>query len=111
MIRELINEMKPYLVFINVILLLICPIYIAIRIAPPPPSPKIKHGKFPITLEYEINGQKRTVNDTFICNFDGYGSNAANLSFRKWRSYPAYHGSKITLYKDRDIEIFLHRAR
>lgn len=35
MIRELINEMKPYLVFINVILLLICPIYVAIRIALP----------------------------------------------------------------------------
>jgi hypothetical protein len=39
---------------------------------PDPPPPKVQYAEFPFTLTYEIDGQKKIINDTLIIEFDGY---------------------------------------
>lgn len=46
---------------------------IGINSQPNPPQPTIKHGQFPFRLEYELNGQRKIIEDTLICEFDGSG--------------------------------------
>lgn len=37
-----------------------------------PAKPKVKHGEFPFELVYEYKGNKITIRDTIICDYDGY---------------------------------------
>ena len=53
----------------------------------PTPKPEITYGEFPITLTYEYNGELKTIEDTVICEFDGFGFNEAHGKFRKWETY------------------------
>lgn len=52
-----------------------------------PQPPKIKYGEFPFKLVYEINGERVTVEDTLICEYDGIGWNEGTGKHRKWKSY------------------------
>ena len=36
------------------------------------PEPRIKYGEFPFKLIYEIDGKTMTIEDTIICEFDGF---------------------------------------
>lgn len=72
-----------------------------------PPKPEITHGEFPFHLTYELDGQIFEVDDTLMCDFDGYGANAAKMGmFRIWKSSLANGDSRITLYKDDEIEVY-----
>jgi len=55
---------------------------------PNPPLPEITYGEFPFRIEYEINGDRVVVEDTVICEFDGFGfSWGGEGKFRKWKSH------------------------
>ncbi|MEK4455904.1 hypothetical protein [Paenibacillus sp. FSL R10-2748] len=60
-------------------------IFIGIQLEPNPSHPEIAYGKFPFRLEYEINGQRKVIQDTLICEYDGIGSNEARGKYRKWK--------------------------
>ena len=71
-----------------------------------PPKPEITHGEFPFHLTYEIDGQFFEVEDTLICNFDGFGVNEARGKYRQWESHLESGNTRITLFKNNEIEIF-----
>lgn len=73
---------------------------------PSPPKPKITHGEFPFRLVYEIDGEIKVVEDVLICEYDGFGANAARGKYRQWKSYLASGNTRITLFKNEEIEIF-----
>ena len=57
---------------------------------PNPPLPEITYGEFPFRIEYEINGDRVVVEDTVICEFDGFEfSWGGEGKFRKWKSHLA----------------------
>lgn len=60
-------------------------IFIGIQLEPNPPQPEITYGKFPFRLEYQINGQRKVIQDTLICEYDGIGSNEGRGKYRKWK--------------------------
>ena len=50
-------------------------------------KPKIKYGEFPFRLEYEINGEQKLIEDTIICEFDGFETVSIGEKSRKWKTY------------------------
>ena len=54
--------------------------------APNPPKPEIKYGEFPFTLTYEIDGEIKNIEDTLICEFDGFEMSNSGSKYRKWKS-------------------------
>lgn len=60
-------------------------LFIGIQLGPTPPRPEITYGEFPFRLEYEINGERKVIQDTLICEFDGFGKDEANGKYRKWK--------------------------
>ena len=69
--------------------------------------PGITHGEFPFRLVYEIDGETFEVEDTLICDFNGFGANAARTGkFRQWKSHLKSGNTRITLLVVDGIEIF-----
>ncbi len=72
-----------------------------------PGFPEITKNEFPVCLEYEINGRRIIVEDVLVCEFDGFGfSEGSGKKFRKWKAYLKSGNSRITLFKNDDIEIY-----
>lgn len=61
-------------------------LFIGIHSQPNPAQPSITYGEFPFRLEYEINGERKVIQDTLICEFDGFGANEGNGKYRKWKN-------------------------
>ncbi|OMF82369.1 hypothetical protein [Paenibacillus peoriae] len=84
-------------------------IFIGIQLEPNPSHPEIAYGKFPFRLEYEINGQRKVIQDTLICEYDGIGSNEARGKYRKWKESLSSEGIFLPLIKvNGRIEISYH---
>ena len=67
----------PLLLVVAIVIYLALPwllISIGIQLQPNPPRPEITFREFPFRLEYEINGERKIIKDTLICQFDGFGS-------------------------------------
>ncbi|MBP1903456.1 hypothetical protein J2Z32_000068 [Paenibacillus turicensis] len=64
-----------------------------------PPVPEITYAEFPVRLEYEVNGQKKVVTDTVICEYDGVGWNEGQGKHRKWKRRLASGHERIFLEK------------
>lgn len=49
-------------------------------------APQITTGEFPFTVEYEMNGNHYSINDTVVCYFDGYdlSNNFSFINDRVW---------------------------
>lgn len=73
------------------------------------PKPEITYGEFPFRLEYEINGERKVIQDTLICEYDGIGWDEGQGTHREWKEHlasgkedvvlleitnPGYHGDK-----------------
>ncbi|EPY14882.1 hypothetical protein [Paenibacillus alvei] len=72
---------------------------IGIQLEPNPSRPAITYGEFPFRLDYEINGERKVVQDTLICEYDGIGSNEGTGKYRKWKERFASGNPKILLLK------------
>ncbi len=73
---------------------------------PNPPKPEITYGEFPFRLTYELNDEVKIVDDTLICKFDGFSVNEGSGKRRKWKTYLKSGNTRITLFKNEEIEIF-----
>ena len=49
-----------------------------------PAQPKVKHGEFPFELVYEYKGNQYTINDTIVCDYDGYSWSLEGGNSRDW---------------------------
>ncbi|MCL2149888.1 MAG: hypothetical protein FWH51_03015 [Dehalococcoidia bacterium] len=89
---------KPMtILLIAALLVLLFPILIPMAclplsscLQPNPPRPEITYGEFPFKLVYELNGEEITIEDTIICEFDGFGfSWGGGDKWLKWKSHLA----------------------
>ena len=69
---------------------------------PNPPKPEIIYGEFPISVTYELNGETKVIEDTIICEFDGFESHGTAGKYRKWKSRLKSGNEYITLIKGND---------
>jgi hypothetical protein len=79
-------------------------IFIGINIGPNPSLPEKTHGEFPFRLEYEVNGQRKVIKDTLICDYDGIGLDEGRGKFRKWKERLASGNKRTTLLKIDDTK-------
>lgn len=52
----------------------------------PVPKPTVTSGEFPIKVTCEFNGETYTVEDTILCEFDGFEVRGEAGKYRKWKS-------------------------
>lgn len=74
-------------------------IFLDILLSPAPPKPEITYGEFPFRLEYELNGERKVVEDTLICEFDGFGMDEGRGKFRRWKERFASGNEEVLLLK------------
>ncbi|GJM80348.1 hypothetical protein HMSSN139_28440 [Paenibacillus sp. HMSSN-139] len=55
-------------------------------------------------MEYEINGERKVIQDTIICEFDGFGADEGRGKYRKWKQRLASGNERITLLKVDDTK-------
>ncbi|CAM2777453.1 hypothetical protein PASE110613_00170 [Paenibacillus sediminis] len=100
----------PLLLVIAIVAFLSLPwilIFIGIQSQPNPPRPEITYGEFPFRLEYEIKGERKVIQDTLICEFDGFGADEGRGKYRKWKKHLASGNERITLLEvDQTQEIY-----
>lgn len=72
---------------------------------PNPPKPEITYGEFPFQLTYEIDGETKVIEDTIICEFDGFESRGTAGKYRVWKSYLKSGNERITLLDLRPLEL------
>lgn len=68
------------------------------------PKPEITYGEFPFKLTYELNGEIKTIEDTIICEFDGFEVIGEAGKYRKWKKRLKSGNERITLLNIRDME-------
>ena len=69
------------------------------------PEPQIKEGEFPFEIVYEIDGKIITVNDVYVCEFDGFVWNKGIGKHRRWKGYLKRSGTEeLVLLEDGDLK-------
>ena len=64
------------------------------------PKPKITRGEFPFELKYELDGETISVNDVYVCEYDGIGKNEGVGKYIRWKGYIKGTGSNSVLIKE-----------
>ena len=54
---------------------------------PNPSKPEVTYGEFPFEIVYELDGETVTINDVYICEYDGTGANEGVGKHRTWKGY------------------------
>lgn len=72
-------------------------ISLGISLLPNPPKPEITYGEFPFRLVYEINGERKVIKDTLICEYDGIGMDEGQGKYRKWKEHLASGKERLSL--------------
>lgn len=74
-------------------------------LTPDPPKPEITYAEFPFEVVYELDGETVTVNDIYVCEFDGFGWNEAVGKHREWKGYIKSTGAKeLVLHDNGDLK-------
>jgi len=81
-------------------------IYLDMYAAPNPSKPEIIYAEFPFKLEYELAGELFVVEDTLICEFDGFGVGGSEGKFRRWKAYYLSGNDRVILVKTEELEVF-----
>ena len=58
---------------------------VGLYLSPAPPKPEITYGEFDFKLVYKIDGEIRTIEDTIICEFDGFNIDEGRGKTRRWK--------------------------
>ena len=92
--------MKKILILLLVLVVLIC-----VTSCQNVPRPQIQEEEFPFEIVYEIDGETVTVNDIYVCKFDGFDWNEAVGKYRKWKGYIKSSGAEeLILLEDGDLK-------
>ncbi len=79
---------------------------LGIMLEPNPPEPAIKYAEFPFEVVYEIDDEIVTVNDIYVCEYDGIGMNEGVGKYRKWKGYIKSSGKEeLILLEDGDLKL------
>lgn len=81
----------------------------AMVLSPNPKKPEVKSGEFPVELTYRLGDETYTVNDIYVCEYDGIGMNEGVGKYRKWKGYIKSTGEEgILLTKDETRNIYVY---
>jgi hypothetical protein len=69
-----------------------------------PSKPKITYGEFPFRLTYAIDGETKIIEDTLICEFNGFETNEEAGKYRKWESHLKSGNERVTLLNTRGMD-------
>lgn len=111
---------KPLIVIILVTIIVLSPIIVIFSLnlfawsgifignlfSTAPPKPEITYAEFPFEIVYEIDGQIKTVNDIYVCEYDGIGMNEGVGKYRKWKGYIKSSGKEeLILLEDGNLKL------
>ena len=69
-------------------------------------KPQITYGVFPFTVVYELYGETVTVNDAYICEYEGIEWNEGFGKHRQWKGYVSSSGDDyLLIHRDGDLKI------
>ena len=71
---------------------------------PNPEKPEITYGEVPFKLVYEIDGETKVIEDTIICEFDGFVNRGTAGKVRRWKTTLKSGNEKLTLLNLRPLE-------
>ena len=65
------------------------------------PRPDIKEGKFDVSVTYEVNGEIKTLDLVYICEYDGVNLSLDGTRYRDWNGhFDGYEdGALIEVYE------------
>ena len=61
------------------------------------PKPEITYGEFPFCLTYELDDEIKVIEDTIICEFDGFEVIGESGKYRKWKTSLKSENEQLTL--------------
>ena len=74
---------------------------------PNPPQPQKTYGEFPFTLTYTVNGETHTVEDVYVCKYDGVGADEGHGKYRTWSGYIKGSGeTDVLIAEDADRKVY-----
>ena len=62
-------------------------IYGGIWLSPDPPKPQTTSAEFPFELIYTLDGKRITINDVYVCKYDGIDIDEGQGKHIEWESY------------------------
>lgn len=74
-------------------------------------TPQIQHGEFPFELKYEFNGEIYEINDTVICDFDGFDITGGFCKYRMWKESLKSENGRLTIILDENVPSVLEPER
>ena len=51
------------------------------------PAPEIKNGEFDVTVTYEVNGEVKTLDLTYVCKYKGVQYTLEGNAYRAWEGH------------------------
>ena len=51
------------------------------------PRPEVKSGEFDVSVTYEENGESKTLDLVFVCEYEGIGWTLEGAHYRDWKGY------------------------
>ena len=70
------------------------------------PKPQITEAEFPFTIVYELDGRVITINDAFVCEYDGVGWNENQGRHMQWKGYVKSTGKDyVFLLEDGNLKL------
>ena len=66
---------------------------------PNPPKPQITYGEFPISIICEVEGTTKEINDSIVCEFDGFELRGESGKYRKWKTYLKSGNKRLVLLR------------
>ncbi len=80
---------------------------LGVLFSPSPAEPATTYAEFPFELVYEIDGEIHTVNDAYVCEYDGIGMNEGMGKYWKWKGHIKGTGKAgVYLTEDEDKIIY-----
>ena len=67
------------------------------------PKPAVTYGEFPFKLTYEFHGNTKVIEDTIICEFDGFEVVGEAGKYRRWKAHLKSGKEYITLFDARKL--------
>jgi len=73
--------------------------------------PKIKHGEFPFKVKYELNGKIYEINDTVVCDFNGFDSSSGLGNLRTWEEHLKSGSDRFTIILNENVHSVFESGR
>lgn len=60
------------------------------------PRPEVKEGEFDVSITYEVNGEVKTLDLVYVCEYDGVAVTAEGTYYRAWNgNFVGYEDGEV----------------